>query len=196
VSGFVVQFGLSPSPAVNAVWKTAEFPDDPVKQTNAEGTITFATRGPNTRTTQLFINLGQNARLDAMGFSPFGKVIEGMDVVEKLFAIYGERPDQERIQAESPTSMRTSRCSIASRWPGLRVLRHRLQRRLLRLQPRRLQLPRNSRGSSHGKHLLQIVEYLQRETGIEPATAIQILILLGVMTPGAIQDPGPKSVRQ
>lgn len=99
VSGFVVQFGLSPSPAVNAVWKDATIQDDPVTQTNSKGSLTFATRGPNTRTTQLFINLGENARLDGMGFSPFGNVIEGMDVVEKLYAGYGESPDQGQITA-------------------------------------------------------------------------------------------------
>jgi peptidyl-prolyl cis-trans isomerase A (cyclophilin A) len=100
VTGFVAQFGLSPSPAVNTAWEHTDFPDDPVKQTNSKGTITFASRGPNTRTTQLFISLGENGRLDGMGFSPFAKVTEGMDVVEKLYAGYGEAPDQERIQAE------------------------------------------------------------------------------------------------
>jgi peptidyl-prolyl cis-trans isomerase A (cyclophilin A) len=100
VSGFVVQFGLSPSPAVNKAWKDADIQDDPVKQTNSKGSITFATSGPNTRTTQLFINLGENARLDGMGFSPFGTVIEGMDVVEKFYTGYGEAPDQGQIEAE------------------------------------------------------------------------------------------------
>ena len=100
VPGFVVQFGLNPSPAVNKAWEHTDFQDDPVKQTNAKGSITFASRGANTRTTQLFINLGVNSRLDGMGFSPFGKVIEGMGVVEKLYAGYGETPDQGRIQAE------------------------------------------------------------------------------------------------
>jgi peptidyl-prolyl cis-trans isomerase A (cyclophilin A) len=100
VSGFVVQFGLSPSPAVNTAWHDAIIQDDPVTQTNAKGSITFATSGPNSRTTQLFINLSENARLDKMGFSPFGTVIEGMDVVEKLYSGYGESPDQGRITAE------------------------------------------------------------------------------------------------
>ncbi|MGA3047188.1 MAG: peptidylprolyl isomerase [Terracidiphilus sp.] len=100
VPGFVVQFGLSPSPSVNKVWKDTTIQDDPVKQTNAIGTVTFASRGPNTRTSQLFINLGDNARLDEMGFSPFGKITEGMGVVEKLYAGYGESPDQGRIQTE------------------------------------------------------------------------------------------------
>jgi len=100
VTGFVVQFGLNANPAVNKVWEGAKIQDDPVTQTNAKGTITFATAGPRTRTTQLFINLGENGRLDGMGFSPFGKVTEGMDVVEKLYAGYGEAPNQGRIQAE------------------------------------------------------------------------------------------------
>lgn len=100
VPGFVVQFGLSPSPAVNKVWQDAKIQDDPVTQSNHKGTVTFATSGPNTRTTQLFVNLGENVRLDGMGFSPFGTVIEGMDVVEKLYADYGQTPDQGRIQAE------------------------------------------------------------------------------------------------
>jgi peptidyl-prolyl cis-trans isomerase A (cyclophilin A) len=100
VPDFVVQFGLSPSPAVNKVWQDASIQDDPVTQSNHKGSVTFASRGPNTRTTQLFINLGENARLDGMGFSPFGTVIEGMDVVEKLYPGYGQTPDQGRIQAE------------------------------------------------------------------------------------------------
>jgi peptidyl-prolyl cis-trans isomerase A (cyclophilin A) len=100
VPDFVVQFGLSPSPAVNKVWQDASIQDDPVTQSNHKGSLTFASRGPNTRTTQLFINLGENARLDGMGFSPFGTVIEDMDVVEKLYPGYGQTPDQGRIQAE------------------------------------------------------------------------------------------------
>jgi peptidyl-prolyl cis-trans isomerase A (cyclophilin A) len=97
VYGFVAQFGLSPVPAVNTAWQHTEISDDPVKQTNAEGTLTFASRGPNTRTTQLFINLANNSRLDGMGFSPFGKVVEGMDVVQKFYSGYGESPDQGQI---------------------------------------------------------------------------------------------------
>lgn len=103
VTGFVVQFGLSPSPAVNKAWHEAIIQDDPVTQSNKRGSITFATSGPNTRTTQLFINLGENPRLDSMGFSPFGNVIEGMDVVDKLYAGYGEAPNQGRIQDEGKT---------------------------------------------------------------------------------------------
>jgi len=98
VPGFVVQFGLSAYPQVNAAWEKATIKDDPGgKQTNAVKTLTFATAGPNTRTTQLFINFGNNTFLDSQGFSPFGKVISGMDVVKKLHSGYGERPDQGAI---------------------------------------------------------------------------------------------------
>jgi peptidyl-prolyl cis-trans isomerase A (cyclophilin A) len=100
VPNFVVQFGLAADPQVTAKWRTKTLKDDPVVQTNAPGTLTFATSGPNSRTTQLFINLANNARLDGMGFSPFGKVIEGMDVVQKINSEYGERPQQGMITAE------------------------------------------------------------------------------------------------
>ena len=84
-------------PAVNRAWKNANIKDDPVTQSNRPGTLTFATAGPNTRTTQLFINLGNNAGLDGQGFAPFGQVTSGMDVVQKLYSGYGERPDQGAI---------------------------------------------------------------------------------------------------
>jgi peptidyl-prolyl cis-trans isomerase A (cyclophilin A) len=104
--GFVVQFGICPDPQISKAWKTATIPDDPVVESNREGYITFATAGPNTRTTQAFINLANNTRLDGMGFSPFGKITEGMDVVRRLYSGYGEGsprgngPDQGRIEAE------------------------------------------------------------------------------------------------
>ena len=97
VPGFVVQFGLSADPAVNKVWKTATIQDDPVVQSNKRGSMVFATAGRNTRTTQLFINFADNARLDGMGFAPFGNVVEGMDVVDKIYAVYGESPSQDLI---------------------------------------------------------------------------------------------------
>jgi peptidyl-prolyl cis-trans isomerase A (cyclophilin A) len=103
VPGFVVQFGIAGDPAITAKWKDMRLPDDPVKQSNTAGTVTYATAGPNTRTTQLFISLGNNERLDGQGFAPFGKVISGMDVVESLYGGYGERPDQSLIEAQGNT---------------------------------------------------------------------------------------------
>jgi len=106
LSGFVVQFGISARPEVSQVWEKAKIEDDPVAQSNTRGMVSFATAGPGTRTTQLFINLGDNTNLDRMGFSPIGKITSGMEVVEKLYSEYGEGapqgtgPDQGRIQKE------------------------------------------------------------------------------------------------
>jgi len=107
VPGFMCQFGIHGDPNVSAKWREATIPDDPVKGSNTRGTITFATAGPNTRTTQLFINFGDNTGLDGQGFAPFGKVIEGMDVVDKINGEYGDAPqfgghgpDQGRLQME------------------------------------------------------------------------------------------------
>jgi cyclophilin family peptidyl-prolyl cis-trans isomerase len=106
IPGFMVQFGIHGDPKVSAKWREANISDDPVKGSNTRGTITFATAGPNTRTTQLFINFQDNNRLDGMGFSPFGKVTEGMEVVDKINGEYGEGapggrgPEQGRVQAE------------------------------------------------------------------------------------------------
>lgn len=97
VPGFVVQFGLNGDPAVNKAWADADIHDDPVTQTNSRGRLVFATAGPGTRTTQLFINFADNGRLDGMGFAPFGEVIEGMDVVDKIYPGYGEQPNQDQI---------------------------------------------------------------------------------------------------
>jgi peptidyl-prolyl cis-trans isomerase A (cyclophilin A) len=92
VKGFVVQFGISGFPAVSTAWQNATIKDDPVKASNTPGTITFADAGPNTRTTQVFVNLGDNAaNLDGQGFAPFGKVTKGIAVVNKLFGGYGEQ---------------------------------------------------------------------------------------------------------
>jgi len=100
VPGFVVQWGINRDPKVAEAWRDKSIADDPATQSNVRGFITFATRGPNSRTTQLFINLADNARLDAMGFSPFGKVIEGMDIVDQLYSAYGETPQQQLIETQ------------------------------------------------------------------------------------------------
>ena len=100
VPNFMVQFGLNANPAVNSAWRNANLRDDPVTQSNKRSYITFATAGPNTRTTQLFINFKDNAFLDSQGFAPFGMVVDGMDVIDKINSQYGESPDQGRIQAE------------------------------------------------------------------------------------------------
>ena len=103
VSGFMVQFGIHGDPAVAAAWRGAQLGVDPVKESNKRGYISYAMAGPpTTRTTQVFINFGDNGRLDGMGFAPFGKVVTGMDVVDKLYSVYGEAPSQQqgRIQAE------------------------------------------------------------------------------------------------
>lgn len=100
VPGFVAQFGMHGDTAVNAAWRGARIADEAVQQSNVRGTIVFATSGPNTRSNQLFINLADNARLDGMGFSPFGRVVEGMEVVESINAEYGERPNQAQIGGE------------------------------------------------------------------------------------------------
>lgn len=99
VPNFMVQFGIYGDPAVQKGWANANIQDDPVKQTNKKGYLTFATRGPNTRTTQVFVNLKANAFLDAQGFAPFGEVISGMAVVEKITSQYGEKPVQPMIQS-------------------------------------------------------------------------------------------------
>jgi peptidyl-prolyl cis-trans isomerase A (cyclophilin A) len=101
--GFVVQFGLSGNPDVDQAWDQRRLPDEPRTQSNRRGTLVFATAGPDTRTTQLFVNLVDNARLDEMGFTPVGEVVRGMDVLEQLYDGYGEGapngagPDQGRI---------------------------------------------------------------------------------------------------
>ena len=103
---FMAQMGFNGDPAVNAVWRTARIKDDPVKKSNTRGMVTFATSGPNSRTTQFFVNYVDNSRLDGMGFSPFGEVIEGMNTVKNFYGGYGEGapqgkgPSQGRIAAE------------------------------------------------------------------------------------------------
>jgi peptidyl-prolyl cis-trans isomerase A (cyclophilin A) len=106
ISGFMVQFGISGDPTVMAGWRNAPIKDDPVTQSNKRGYITFAMAGPNTRTSQVFINFADNARLDGSGFAPFGRVVSGLEVVDTFNAEYGEGaprgngPDQGRLQSE------------------------------------------------------------------------------------------------
>jgi cyclophilin family peptidyl-prolyl cis-trans isomerase len=90
VSGFIAQFGVAGDPRVTAAWKDRTIPDDPVRRSNTRGTIAYAMTGPNTRATQLYINLADNSRLDAQGFAPIGRVTSGMEVVDRLYAGYGE----------------------------------------------------------------------------------------------------------
>lgn len=103
---FMAQFGMHADPAVNAVWDELRLPDDSVTQRNLRGYVSYAMGGPNSRSTQLFINKRDNSRLDAMGFAPIGVVVEGMSVVDSLFTGYGEGPpygngpDQSRIMTE------------------------------------------------------------------------------------------------
>ncbi len=108
VPGFMVQWGMAADPALGAIWRDSDIKDDPVTQTNAPGYISFASRGPNTRTTQVFINYGDNARLDGMGFAPFGQVVEGFDTVKKINPEYREQPQQGRIQAEGNEYLKSS----------------------------------------------------------------------------------------
>jgi peptidyl-prolyl cis-trans isomerase A (cyclophilin A) len=104
--GFMAQFGINANPQLSAAWRQARIADDPVTQSNQRGYVTFATGGPDARTTQVFINFKGNSALDRQGFAPFGRVVSGMEAVEKLYAGYGEGapdgpgPDQFRVQLE------------------------------------------------------------------------------------------------
>jgi peptidyl-prolyl cis-trans isomerase A (cyclophilin A) len=107
IAGFMAQFGIHGDPKISAVWEGASIKDDPVRQSNLRGFVSFATAGPNTRTTQLFINYAdRNSRLDSMGFSPFGKVVKGLEIVDSLYSDYGEGaprgggPDQGMIRKQ------------------------------------------------------------------------------------------------
>jgi cyclophilin family peptidyl-prolyl cis-trans isomerase len=114
IDGFMCQFGIHGDPDVNTAWREATIKDDPVVQTNVRGFVTYAKTGePDSRTTQLFISFGDNSNLDPMGFAPFGQVIEGMEIVDKLYKGYGEGaprgegPDQGRLQTEGNAYLAT-----------------------------------------------------------------------------------------
>jgi peptidyl-prolyl cis-trans isomerase A (cyclophilin A) len=94
IAGALIQFGLSPYPSVTKAWAAAPIHDEPVKAHNVTGSVTFAMGGPNTRTTQLFINLADNIQYDSSGFTPIGKVTDGLDVVKSLYSGYGEMAEQ------------------------------------------------------------------------------------------------------
>lgn len=106
IDGFMAQIGMNGTPAIQSAWTSARLQDDPVKQSNKRGFVTFAHAGPNTRTTQFFINFGDNGSLDKQGFPPIGQVVSGMDVVDKLYSGYGDGsprghgPSQGQITTE------------------------------------------------------------------------------------------------
>lgn len=134
IKGFMVQFGVPGDPKTAATWSDRRIPDDSVRQSNRRGSISFASAGPNTRTTQLFINLVDNRRLDRMGFAPIAKVAQGMSVVDGLYAGYGEGapqgagPSQDRIAAEGNSYLKREfpmldyieRARIVRVWKGRR----------------------------------------------------------------------------
>ena len=109
LTGFVAQFGINGTPATNSMWSSRTIPDDPVVRSNTRGYVTFAqSSAVNSRTTQLFVNLGNNARLDTMRFAPFAMVISGIDVVDSLNAEYAEAPDQAQISAQGNAYLNAS----------------------------------------------------------------------------------------
>jgi peptidyl-prolyl cis-trans isomerase A (cyclophilin A) len=123
IDGFMVQFGITGDPAVTDAWFTARIKDDPNKQSNTRGRITFATSGPDSRTTQVFVNYANNSMLDAQGFSPFGEVVKGMDVIDSLYKGYGEGaprgtgPKQGLVQSRGNAYLKES-------FPRLDYLKH------------------------------------------------------------------------
>ena len=114
IEGFMAQFGVNGDPKVSAVWRESRIKDDPVKVSNKRTFVTFATAGPNTRTTQIFISYGDNSNLDSQGFSPFGQVVSGMKVVDSLYSGYGDGapggrgPNQTRVQSEGNAYLASS----------------------------------------------------------------------------------------
>jgi cyclophilin family peptidyl-prolyl cis-trans isomerase len=101
IPDFMVQFGINGTPSVSTIWSRAQIKDDPVKQSNKRGYITFAMAGPNTRTTQVFINFQDNTNLDKQGFAPFGEVVQGMNVVDKLNSQYAGKPQEQFVKIQT-----------------------------------------------------------------------------------------------
>jgi cyclophilin family peptidyl-prolyl cis-trans isomerase len=122
LKGFMAQFGMSAYPEVTKAWDRAEIKDDRVSQSNTRGKITFATAGPNTRTTQLFISFGNNSFLDSQGFSPFGEVTSGMDVVDKLYNGYGDGPPDGRGPDQGKATAQ-GRAYLEKNFPKLSIIK-------------------------------------------------------------------------
>lgn len=123
VRNFVVQFGIAANPQTQRLWENISLPDDPVKQHNTRGTVTYATRGPNTRSTQIFINLRDNRQsLDGQGFAPFGKVTAGMDMVDSFYNSYGDMPPMGQGPDPSQIQLRGNEY-LESRFPRLDYIR-------------------------------------------------------------------------
>lgn len=115
VPHFVVQFGISPYPEVSQAWETADIPDDPVGSLhNRRGTVDFASAGPDTRTTQIFVNTADNLQLDGAGFTPIGEVTTGMDAVDELYSGYADAPTQDQAQM-----MAQGNAYLEKEWPKL-----------------------------------------------------------------------------
>jgi peptidyl-prolyl cis-trans isomerase A (cyclophilin A) len=129
VPNFVVQFGMNGDPAVQRAWKDRRFADDTVKRGNVRGTLSFATGGPNTRTTQLFINLKNNQRLDPLGFSVVAQVVAGMSVVDSLYQGYGDGPPRGKGPSQDAIA-KEGEAYLAREFPKLdKVLTARVIRR-------------------------------------------------------------------
>lgn len=118
VPNFVVQFGISPDPKVSAAWSRAYIPDDTITVHNTRGAVTFAGAGPNSRTTQIFINLGNNLNLDVDAFAPVGNVSSGMDVIEKLYNGYKDRPTEHQPEMQTQGDAYLSKA-----WPKLDTIK-------------------------------------------------------------------------
>ncbi len=118
IDNFMAQFGIHGEPKVNAAWRKARIDDDKAKESNKRGYVTFATSGPNSRTVQMFINFKDNTMLDSQGFSPFGKVVKGMDVVDKLYKGYGEGAPRGRGPSQ-PLVQRRGNAYLQKDFPKL-----------------------------------------------------------------------------